>query len=138
MGSDFLTFLLPSGFPGGSGSKESACNAGDMDLIPGSGRSPGEGNGNPVSVMQCMQVASVVSASVTLSTVAHRLLCLWEFPGKSELPFLFPGDCPDSEIKAVSCISCIGRQVLYHYCHLGSPINFVDLPTNNNLIKVAD
>ena len=66
MGSDFLTFLLPSGFPGGSGGKESACNAGDMGLIPGSGRSPGEGNGNPVSVMQCMQVASVVSASVTL------------------------------------------------------------------------
>ena len=35
-------------FPGGSDSKESACNAGDMSLIPGSGRSPGEGNGNPL------------------------------------------------------------------------------------------
>ena len=34
------------GFPGGSDSKESACNAGGLDLIPGSGRSPGEGNGN--------------------------------------------------------------------------------------------
>ena len=34
------------GFPGNSDSKESACNAGDPDLIPGSGRSPGEGNGN--------------------------------------------------------------------------------------------
>ena len=31
---------------GGSDSKESACNAGDPDSIPGSGRSPGEGNGN--------------------------------------------------------------------------------------------
>ena len=31
------------GFPGGSNGKESACNAGDMDSIPGSGRSPGEG-----------------------------------------------------------------------------------------------
>jgi len=29
-------------------SKESACNAGDMGLIPGSGRSPGEGNSNPL------------------------------------------------------------------------------------------
>ena len=28
--------------------KESACNEGDMDSIPGSGRSPGEGNGNPL------------------------------------------------------------------------------------------
>ena len=33
-------------FPGGSDSKESACNAGDRSLIPGSGRSPGEGNGS--------------------------------------------------------------------------------------------
>ena len=32
--------------PGGSDSKESACNAGDLGLIPGSGRSPGEGKGN--------------------------------------------------------------------------------------------
>ena len=37
-----------SGFPGGSGSKESACNAGDQGSISGLGRSPGEGNGNPV------------------------------------------------------------------------------------------
>ena len=35
------------GFPGGSDGKESACNAGDQSLIPGSGRS-GEGNGNPL------------------------------------------------------------------------------------------
>ena len=34
------------GSPGGSDSKEAACNAGDAGLIPGSGRSPGEGNGN--------------------------------------------------------------------------------------------
>ena len=33
------------GFPGGSDSKESACNAGDPGSIPGSGRSPREGNG---------------------------------------------------------------------------------------------
>ena len=33
------------GFPGGSDSKESACNAGDLGAIPGLGRSPGEGKG---------------------------------------------------------------------------------------------
>jgi len=33
-------------FPGGSVSEESACNAGDPGSIPGSGKSPGEGNGN--------------------------------------------------------------------------------------------
>ena len=36
------------GFPGGSDSKESAYNAGELGLIPGSGRSPGEGNGYPL------------------------------------------------------------------------------------------
>ena len=35
-------------FPGGSDGKVSAYNAGDLGLIPGSGRSPGEGNGNPL------------------------------------------------------------------------------------------
>jgi len=37
-------------FPGGSNGKESAHNAGDPGLIPGLGRSPGEGNGLPTSV----------------------------------------------------------------------------------------
>ena len=36
------------GFPGGSDCKESTCNAGDPGLIPGSGRSPREGNGYPL------------------------------------------------------------------------------------------
>ena len=39
------------GFPGGSDGKESACNAGDLGLIPGLGKSPGRGHGNtPVSL----------------------------------------------------------------------------------------
>ena len=37
-------------YPGGSDRKESACNAGDPALIPGWGRSPGEGNGDPTPV----------------------------------------------------------------------------------------
>ena len=44
------TFYI-SGFPGGSDSKKSACNAGDPTLIPGSGRSPGERNGYPCSIL---------------------------------------------------------------------------------------
>ena len=36
------------GFPGSSNGKESACNVGDLGSIPGLGRSPGEGNGNPL------------------------------------------------------------------------------------------
>ena len=37
-----------SGFPGSSDTKEYGCHVGDLGLIPGSGRSPGEGNGYPV------------------------------------------------------------------------------------------
>ena len=37
------------GFPGGSESKESACNARDPGLNPGLARSPGEGNGYPLN-----------------------------------------------------------------------------------------
>ena len=40
--------MANKGFPGGSDGKESACNVGDQSSIPGSGRSPGEGNGNPL------------------------------------------------------------------------------------------
>ena len=47
----FLECSLNSkGFPGGSDRKESACNAGDGGSIPGAGRSPGEGSGNPLPV----------------------------------------------------------------------------------------
>ena len=41
--------------PGGSEGKESACNAGDPGSIPGLGRSPGEGNGNPLQY-SCLKI----------------------------------------------------------------------------------
>ena len=40
--------LYNEGFPGGSDGKASARNVGEPGLIPGLGRSPGEGNGNPL------------------------------------------------------------------------------------------
>ena len=49
LGTIYLVLLRISlGFPGGSAGKESACSAGDPGLIPESGRSPGEENGNPL------------------------------------------------------------------------------------------
>ena len=39
------------GFPGGSDGKESVCNVGYLGLIPGLGRSSGEGNGNLLSIL---------------------------------------------------------------------------------------
>ena len=46
-----LLFHFFMSFPGGSDSKESACNAGDLGSVPGSGKSPGEGNGSHSSIL---------------------------------------------------------------------------------------
>ena len=48
IGENFSQKTYQVGFPGGSDGKESACNVGDPGLTPESGRSPGEGNGNPL------------------------------------------------------------------------------------------
>ena len=48
------SFVIPLGFSDGSDGKESACSAGDLTLIPELGRSPGEGNGNPLQ-FSCLE-----------------------------------------------------------------------------------
>ena len=45
---DFTLTPLSWGFPGGADVRASACNVGDLGSIPGSGRPPGEENGNPL------------------------------------------------------------------------------------------
>ena len=45
---DLGWFRVPKGFPGGSDSKKSGCNSGDLGSVPGLGRSPGGGHGNPL------------------------------------------------------------------------------------------
>ena len=61
------------GFPGGSEVKASACNAGDLGSIPGSGRSPGEGNGNP---LQCSCLENPVDGGAWWATV-HGIAKEW-------------------------------------------------------------
>ena len=51
---DFLSHCPRLNFPGGSDGKASVYNAGDPGLIPGSGRSPGEGHGNPLQI-SCLE-----------------------------------------------------------------------------------
>ena len=46
-GGGYNLLLMNIGLPGGSDGKNSACNEGDTGSILGSGKSPGEGNGNP-------------------------------------------------------------------------------------------
>ena len=54
-GSVKMSHTYPKGFPGGSDGKESASNAGDLGLIPGLERSPGEGNGYPLQY-SCLEI----------------------------------------------------------------------------------
>ena len=56
-----------SGFPGGSDGKESACNAGDLGLIPGLGRSPGEGKGYPLQYFGLENSMDCIAHGVTKS-----------------------------------------------------------------------
>ena len=52
---ELIEIMHIMGFSSGSDSKESACNAGDPGLIPGWGRSLGEGNGNPLQYY-CLEI----------------------------------------------------------------------------------
>ena len=80
--------------------KEHTCNAGDLGVIPGPGRFPREGNGNPFqyscweslwseepgrlqSVLCCAQLISCFWHFSTPWTAAARLLCPWDSPGKN-------------------------------------------------------
>ena len=71
------------GFPAGSDGKESACNQGDLDLIPGLGRSPGGGNGNPLQY-SCLE--NTMDRGTGQATV-HGIIKSWT--GYLHLRYLF-------------------------------------------------
>ena len=60
-------------FPGGSDGKASAYNAGDQGSIPGSERSPGEGNGNPLQY-SCLEKSQGPRSLVGYSPWGHKEL----------------------------------------------------------------
>ena len=61
----FLSGTIATALPGSSVGKESACNAGDIDSMPRSGRSPGEGNGNPLQYSYLGNPMDVIKESAT-------------------------------------------------------------------------
>ena len=84
------------GFPGSLAGKESTCHAGDLCLIPGSGRSPGEGIGYPLQYFWASLVAQMVKNSPSMretwvfslgwedtlekGMVTHSSLLAWRVP----------------------------------------------------------
>ena len=68
---DWVLYMFWMGFPGGSKGKESACNAGDLGSIPGLGRSPGGGQGNPLQY-SCLENPQGQRSLVGYSPWSHK------------------------------------------------------------------
>ena len=88
-----IAFRTGAPFPWQLSDKESACNSGDVGLIPGSERSPGEGNGN---LLHYSCLGNPMDYSPPGSSV-RGIITRQEY--WSRLPFPSPGDLPDPGIK---------------------------------------
>ena len=65
------------GFPGGSDGKEATSRAEDLGLIPGLGKSPGEGNGNPLQY-SCLENSSLYNPFNISSSLEICIIKCWE------------------------------------------------------------
>ena len=70
-----LCLFLHLGFPGGSAGRESACNVGDLGLIPLLGRDPGEGNDYPLQC-SCLENSMDHIARGVIKILSHQIV-LW-------------------------------------------------------------
>ena len=111
------------GFPGGSSDKESACNVGDLGLITGLGRSPGEGKGYPLlysgleNYMNC--TAHGVSMSWTWLRDFH-FTRLWKSPLPESL--LWKGEEFFGDLHCHPNISCANLHSAYaHHSTCNTP-----------------
>ena len=95
------------GFPGGSDGKDSTCNAGDLSLIPGSGRFPGEGDGYPLQYSYLENSTDRGAWWTIVPSNFHwmfKLLCRCESESCSVMSTLYdPMDCspPDSSVHMI-------------------------------------
>ena len=102
---------LARGFPGGSDSKESACNSGDLGSIPGSGRSPEEGNGNPLWY-SCLESSMDRGAYTGYSPWGHKELHM------TDRLTLFPFSClaRDQRCPTLPCLLGLRLGLLISIC----------------------
>ena len=147
------TYSEAEGFPDGSVGKEPTCNAEDSSLIPGLGRSPGEGKGNP---LQSSGLENPMEKSMGSQRVGHywvtftsRHMCsvaqscptLWSpmdwglqvplpvgFSRQeywSGLPFPSPGDLPDPDTELASLAASDLQVDSLLLSHQGSPKKYI-------------
>ena len=102
------------GFPGSSARKESACNAGDPSLIPGFGRSPGEGIGYPLQYSWASLVSQTVKNPPAMQETWVRSTG-WEDPleeGMATHSSILAWRIPWAEKPGG--LQCIGSQRIRH------------------------
>ena len=138
MDRETIRVLLYSSLPGGSASKESTCNVGNLGLIPELGRSPGERKGYPLQYSGLENPMDSIVHGVTKSWTqqsncylswdmeyyslrSHGLYSPWNSPGQntavgslSLLQGIFPTQGSNPDLP-----HC--RQILYHLGHRGRP-----------------
>ena len=120
------------GFPHSSVGKESTCNAGDPGSIPGSGRPPGEGNGNPLEY-SCLENPMDRGAWwATVHGVARVGYDLGTKPPPMKvkdkgIPLELPGHCPGIEKQGTSVLA-----------HWGIPLNPKEDPLWKLLLDTLD
>ena len=138
-----MVHILKKGFPGGSAGKESTCTAGDLGLIPGLGRSPGEGKGYPLQYSGLKNSIDCKSQRVrhdwatelnwtdeseyescsflSDSLQPHGLYSPWNSPGQNigvGSLCLLQGIYPTQRLNR-GLPNC--RRILYQLSHKGSP-----------------
>ena len=125
---DMNESIAPAGFPGGSDSKVSVCNAGDLGSIPGSGRSPGEGKGNPLQY-SCLESPMDRGAWwATVHGVAKSWTLLNDFT--SFLPYL---------LIALAVVNGQPREPKWNWCCQGltdAEVNLVLDDTEEQLSQI--
>ena len=138
--------------PVGSDVKESACNAGDLCLIPGSERSSGEGNGNPLQC-SCLEnstdretwpgespdeVTLDMTRQLSLITWVweRERLCLWKkckltLGKKKQHPFRGESGQSTELLMSWKCTQWLSIKQLAYYCYiyLGVVLNEILLPS---------
>ena len=113
----YTIYICVCSYPGGSDGKESTCNAGNVGSIPGSGKSPGEGNGNPLQYSRLGNPTDIGAwqAAVHGVTKSQTRLSTWPIyvcPKRTVLNILFGNMFSQKYTNVYSILNYI---YLYNY-----------------------
>ena len=107
-GDCFLEVLAKKGlFPGGSAGKESACNAGELGLIPGLGRSPGERKGYPLQYSGLENSMDCIVHGVAKSRTRLSGFHFTSFLQRKERPHSSPVEPGEADWEALKVITTL-------------------------------